>query len=161
MAKGDTPVAANEPTTDIATIVIDDPETALAALLRGEAVEASDPVLVDEAIARRILFAETEAEAFAEVTTWSTKDHVGEEFEVHDCRVLKSGITENGDRGYLVADVTDLQTGERGILTTGSTKIGAKLLWLRLHDAFPRKVRIKELGKTAKGFFPLDIETVD
>lgn len=161
MAKDSDVPAVPETSTEVANIVIDDPETALAALIRGEAVEASDPVIVAESIARRILFAETEEEAFADVSTWSTKDNVGKAYEVHDCVVLRSNV---GDRqsGYLAAHVTDLETGEVGILTTGATKIGAKLLWLRLHDAFPRKVRILQADKPASsGFYPLDIESVN
>lgn len=142
-------------------VVITDPEQAIAALIRGEAVEASDPLVIAEAIARRILFAETEAEAFADVSTWSTQDNVGNAYEIQDCAVLRSAF---GDRqsGYLVAQATNLETGEVGVLTTGSVKIAAKLLWLRMHDALPRKVRILQNERaTASGFFPLDIESVE
>lgn len=148
-----------EPSTEI--VVIDNPETALAALIRGEMVEASDPQVIAEAIARRILFAETEADAFADVSTWSSKENVGREYEVHDCVVLRSTFGD-GQSGFLAIQATDLETGEIGVLTSSATKIGAKLLWLRLHDAFPRKVRIIQAERaSSNGFYPLDIETVD
>lgn len=153
----------DEPTGEVSTelVTIDDPETALAALIRGEAVEASDPAIVAEAIARRILFAETEAEAFSDISTWSSKDNVGKAYEVHDCVVLRSTFGD-GKGGFLAIQVVDLDTGEVGVLTTSATKIGAKLLWLRLHDAFPRKVRIVQAERaSSNGFYPLDIETVD
>lgn len=136
------------------------PQAAVAALIRGAALEYADPTAIQESIALRILTADSEADAFAELPTVSTKDAVGHIFLVRDLRVFRSRYN-GGEGGFVACDAVDVETGEEVILNTSAAKIGAKLIWLKMHDALPREVRIKELaGETAAGFKVLDIETV-
>lgn len=140
--------------------VLASPEAAVAALMRGAALEYADPTFVQESIARRILTAETEEEAFAELPTLSTKDAVGMVLEIRDLRIFRSRYN-GGAGGFAACDAVVVETGEEVILNTSAAKIGAKLVWLKMHDALPRRVRVIELaGETAAGFKVLDLETV-
>lgn len=135
-------------------------DSMVAALVSGEGIEYADPSEIQAAIVARILSAETETEAFGEAETWSSRDLVGVPFEVYTVRIFRSRFGEQGG-GFVAADVTRLDTGERGILTTSAAKVAARLLWLYLHDALPRKVVVRELEtETASGYKPLRLESV-
>lgn len=123
-------------------------------------IEPEDPQATQLAIAARILGAETEADAFRDIPTYSTKTSVDVPFEVRDVRMYRSSYSENGPGAFVACDAVHLETGEQCVLNTGAVNVAAKLLWLKNHDALPRKVKTVKKATTSAGFDVLDLVTL-
>lgn len=131
----------------------------------GEAEIASTTTAeeVNYRIIAEILAAETEAEMFAELPVWGSKDSVGKTFVVENVRgVFRSKVDNpNGNKGYLACSVVDTETGEAGILTTSAVRVAARIAWFQQHQAFPVTLEIYERTKTEEGFSILDARKVE
>jgi hypothetical protein len=90
----------------------------------------------------------------------SVKDHVNDRFIVHDMRARESDF--EGPLGvYLILDVTDLQTGEKGLLSCSSQMSMVQLLALKRQDRLPATVQIIEKDKPTKaGFKPIHLRYI-
>lgn len=90
----------------------------------------------------------------------STKGNVGRAVRVHDLRWLQSAYPESFGF-FLVADVTWLDSGERGVLSTGSKVTVAQLL--KAYDAgwLPRDFEIVEKPtETRLGYKPIHLRAL-
>lgn len=90
----------------------------------------------------------------------SVKDHIGDQFIIHDMRARESDF--EGPLGvYLILDVTDLQTGEKGLLSCSSQMSMVQLLALKRQDRLPATVQIVEKDKPTKaGFKPIHLRYI-
>jgi hypothetical protein len=116
-------------------------------------------------IVAEMLAAETEEELWTELPTWSSKNSVGEQFEIDAIRgVFKSRYPdpETGIAGgFLACSATKLSTGEAGIFSTSALRIAGKLGWYHQHGKLPVKVEIVEKGQSSEGFPILDVAKID
>ena len=90
----------------------------------------------------------------------SLRDSKGAEVVIHAYRVQPSDF-EGGLRHYLVLDVTDAKTGEKGVITCSSSMAIAQVLNAQARVGLPITVRIVEKDKPTKaGFRPIHLEYV-
>lgn len=131
------------------------------ALLSGlKEMELTDSTEINAAAIRRILLAEDEDEAFAEVETVNCETIEGRPFEVESARLLPSKYN-NGKGAFLAADVTMLDTGEKVILTTSAARPAARIAWLTMHGKLPRQCLITVVSEaTANGHKVYGLELV-
>jgi hypothetical protein len=116
-------------------------------------------------IVAEMLAAETEEELWKELPTWSSKNSVGESFEITDIRgVFKSRYPdpETGTAGgFLACSAINLGTGEPGIFTTSALRLAGRLGWYHAHGKFPVRIRVVKRGESSGGFDILDGEKLD
>lgn len=90
----------------------------------------------------------------------STKGNVGKEVRVHDLRWFPSAF-EGGVGVFLVAEVTWLETGEQGVLATGSLIAMAQLLNCWKRKDLPRDfVILEKPTDTRAGFRPIRLRAL-
>lgn len=140
--------------------LIEDPGQIAAALAGMIEATFEDPSAVQAAIAVRILTAETQKEAFTDPPSWNTEDLVDVPIEVGAVRMAQSRFGENGRGAFLVCSVTRLDTGEAGIFTTSSIKVGARIMWCRLHDLLPMRLKVKQPIASGQGRQVYDVEAI-
>ncbi len=128
------------------------------ALLTGRLEVEVDPAVVMRRIAEQIMESPDLEAAFRDLPLWAAKESVGSAFELRRLNLHASSF-EGGSPVFASVDAVDLNTGEVGVLNTGSTKHLAKLYVMQREHAFPVKVRITQaLRPSAGGFYPLDFE---
>ena len=90
----------------------------------------------------------------------SIKDAVGGRFVVHDMRARESDF--EGPLGvYLILDVTDAKTGEKGLLSCSSQMSIVQLLSLKRQDRLPATVEVVQKDKPTKaGFKPIHLRYI-
>lgn len=130
-------------------------------LLTDEEVEVvDDPDLMSKEIVAQLLSAESdeELENFGNAQGW--RELEGVPMLVHGFRWRPSDM-EGGASIYFVVDATQLDTGERVVLTTGSRNVLAQLTNLAKRGRIPGAVRqiTKAQKATRAGFFPLMLTT--
>lgn len=134
---------------------------ALAEVLSGmrEAPELSDDdrERMRFSIIAELLAAETEEELWRELPTWSSKDVVGQTFEIRDAHAYRS---KKGAGGFLACSALNLETGELGIFNTGAMRLAARIGWYKLHGRLPVRLTIVVRSTTADGNTILDAELV-
>lgn len=131
------------------------------ALLSGlKEMELTDASEINAAAIRRVLLAESEDEAFAEVDTYNCEAIEGKPFEVESARLLPSKY--NGGKGaFLAADITLLDTGEKAIFTTSAARPAARIAWLQMHEKLPRQCLVTVVSEaTANGHKVYGLELV-
>ena len=90
----------------------------------------------------------------------SLRDSKGAAVRINAYRVNPSDF-EGGLRHYLVLDVTDLETGAKGVLTCSSQMAIAQILNAEARVNLPIDVRIIEKDKPTKaGFRPIHLEYI-
>lgn len=131
------------------------------ALLSGLAeMELTDASEINAAAIRRILLAEDEDEAFAEVDTVNCEDVEGRPFMVEAAHLLPSKYN-NGKGAFLAADITLLDTGEKAIFTTSAARPAARIAWLTMHGKLPRQCLVTVVSEsTANGHKLYGLELV-
>lgn len=134
----------------------------LAEILSGM-LEAPEPSAEELQQARygiiaEMLTAETEDELWRELPTWSSKDSIDETFEIHSAHAWRSRYeNEQGQRGgFLSCRAVHLDSGEEGILNTGAMRLCGRIGWYHLHNRFPIKLRVVEIGQSSRGYPILD-----
>lgn len=133
---------------------------ALVSVLTGVGeVQTLDTGETQASIIRQILNAETAEAAMADAAIFSTEDLVGIPFEVTRVRIARSRFGKDGKGGFLVCDITKLDDGTEGILTTSSAKPAARILWFATHDALPAKFKVREPVVTGQGYKVYDVES--
>ena len=90
----------------------------------------------------------------------SVKDNVGERFVVHDIRARESDF--EGPLGlYLICDVTNVKTGEKGLLSCSSEMSLVQLVTLYRTGRLPATVEIVQKDKPTKaGFRPIHLRYI-
>lgn len=114
-----------------------------------------DPAEISRSIVSQLLSAESDEELqnFGNAEGW--KDYVGVPMELHGFRWQKSDF-DQGAPIYFVVQATDLTTGERKVLTTGSMNVLAQLSNMARRGTLVGGVwMLTEGGKTRSGFTPL------
>ena len=114
---------------------------------------------VMERIGERIFASENMAE---ENAIWDSatgsKDAVGRRFIFHSCHLLDSDYEESWSPYYLICKVTDRETGEGTVLTTGSENIVKSLVKAQILGDLPWEGEIVGPRKpTKKNRLPLHI----
>ncbi len=128
------------------------------ALLSGVLEVDVDPAVVMRRIAEQIMESPDLEAAFRELPLWPAKDNVGQSYELRRLNLHASSF-EGGAPVFASVDAVDLNTGEVGVLNTGSVKHLAKLYVMARDHSFPVRVRITQaLRPSASGFYPLDFE---
>lgn len=99
-----------------------------------------DPTDVHKAIIEEIMASTTAEELFADTDTDDLSEYVGRVIEVRDFSVNDSEF-ETGAPIYLAIKVTDVETGERRIITTGEQNVMAQLILAKQRGWLPAKLR--------------------
>lgn len=90
--------------------------------------------------------------------TLSSKDAVGRRFVFHSVHVQPSDYENSPLPFFLVAKVTDLESGEQTVLTTGSVNVVTSLVKAQLLGNLPWAAEIMGPRKpTQNGYLPLHI----
>ena len=90
----------------------------------------------------------------------SVRERKGEEFRINAYRVRPSDF-KGSLKHYMVLDVTDLNTGERGVLTCSSLMSIAQVINAEARVNLPIDVRIVEKDRDTKnGFRPIHLEYI-
>ena len=140
--------------------LVEDPGQIAQALAGMIEATFEDPSAVQAAIAVRILSAATQEEAFTDPPTWNTEDLVGVPIEVDAVRMAQSKYGADGKGAFLVCSCTRLDTGEVGIFTTSSIKVGARIMWCRLHDLLPVRLQVRQPVNSGQGRQVYDVEAI-
>ncbi len=126
---------------------------------------AADITRTKYRIVAEMLAAETEEELWSELPTWSSKNSVGDAFEITDIRgVFKSRFPdpETGMAGgFLACSAIKLDTGEAGIFSTSALRLAGRIGWYHQHAKLPVKLRVVQRGESSGGFPILDGEKLD
>lgn len=112
----------------------------------------------------KILFAESEEEMLAEVTTWSSKDSIGLTFRIWPKGRLWPSklVQQNGRKGaFLSVQALEKKSGEMGIFNSSSPRIVGKLTWYAKHGVLPAFFTVVTRGESSNGFPILDIDKVE
>lgn len=138
-----------------------------ALLVSGEAAfeVVEDPEEIRRQIILQLLASESEEqlESFGEARGWreyavplaEAKQGGGTPFEIHGFRWRPSSF-EEGSSVYFIVDATNLSTGERETLTTGSGNVLAALSWLARHERLPAtRILVEKDERTKQGYKPL------
>jgi len=112
---------------------------------------------VIEAIAQAILDAPNMQAQNAVWESTSSKDVVGKEYIWHSCHLQPSDYEDSWTPWYLVCKVTDLETKEDTVVTTGSFNLMTALVPAQVLGRLPWQGRIvgPKRGKTKAGRVPL------
>lgn len=111
---------------------------------------------VIDSIAGRILAADSFEAENALWDSTGSKDAVGESFIFHSVHIQPSDYEEGVLPFFLVCKVTHCGTGERTVLTTGSTNICTSLVKAQLLRRLPAQAQIVGPRRTPKsGHVPL------
>lgn len=115
---------------------------------------ATDDVV--DKIAMSILTAENKASENLIWETVGSKDVIGRRFIWHSVHIQPSDYKDGALPYYLACDVTDLASGERTVLTTGSVNLCATLIHAQLVGGLPWEGEIVGPRRpTASGHVPL------
>lgn len=116
-------------------------------------------------IVAEMLAAETEEELWQELPTWSSKNSVGDSFEITDIRgVFKSRYPDPDtglSGGFLACSATKLDSGEVGIFTTSALRLAGRIGWYHQHGKLPVKLTVVQRGESSGGFPILDGEKIN
>lgn len=126
------------------------PEPAIRALDAG--LEKLPAMSVDDVIERSLaatLNAGTVDDVLADPESRGLRDLAGRVVTLHGILGALPSSKKGPLNRYVVLDVEDEATGERGAASTGSLYVVARALRLLELDAYPVKVRVVELESTA------------
>lgn len=132
----------------------------LAGMTEAPEATAEEQQAIRFGIISEMLAAETEDELWRELPTWSSKDSLGEVFQILEVHAYRSKFTgQDGSKGgFLACKAVKLSTGELGILNTGAMRLCARIGWYHLHGKLPVKLEIVKKGETSDGYSILDAE---
>lgn len=111
-------------------------------------------------IIAEMLAAATEEDLWRELPTWSSKEVIGDTFEIRDVAAYRSKFKgqDGTTGGFLACRAINTATGEVGILNTGAARLAARIAWYKLHDKLPVRITVVERAKTADGYVIVDAE---
>lgn len=105
-----------------------------------------------------MLNAESPAEWESVFRSKGLKESSGKRFRIHGARASESTFEESLTGWFLVCDVTDLETGERDVLTVGGDIAMAQVLNLVKTGNLPFDVQVVEKEKpTKRGYKPIHL----
>ena len=121
--------------------------------------QATDDVV--QGIAARILSAPTEAEENRMWDATGSKNAAGKRFVFHSVHAYPSDFEDSPLDYYLVCRVTDMDSGEKSVLTTGSVNICTSLVKAQVLGRLPWEAEIVAPKRTPKsGRVPLRLRWI-
>ena len=91
----------------------------------------------------------------------SLKGAVDKRFRIHGVRWSRSQFAESLTGVFLICDVTDLETGERDVLTVGADVAMAQVLNLVKTGNLPWDVAVTQKATpTAAGYYPIHLTSL-
>jgi hypothetical protein len=114
---------------------------------------------VIDKLAQSILDAVNKADENAVWDSTGSKECVGKTYIWHGCSIQPSDFQDGKLPYYLVCDVTDLESGERTVLTTGSVNLVVAVVKAQLLGSLPWEGQIMGPRRPTKsGYVPLHMK---
>lgn len=134
----------------------------VAEFVTGQFMEGGDdPERVALLITAQVLNADTPEEVLSSSEATGLRQYLDQPFELERVDFQRSDY-EQGQPFYVVMHGTDLATGERVVLTTGSRKVTAQAFQLQRRGWLPAKVVGKQATRPTKdGYYPLRLTAAE